>query len=114
MSQFSARSKDFVKDNANPGFGPHHKKSEKLKIMSIKDILKERQSKRVKDNLNQKEGYKDLLEFIAQRRMKFEDYDVQEEEVKVLNGIKMHVDSGWVVDYETLGQIFEVSGVSEI
>ena len=42
MSQFSARSKDFVKDNANPGFGSHRKKSEKLKIMSIKDILKER------------------------------------------------------------------------
>ena len=25
-------------------------------------------------------------------------YDVQQEEIKLLNGIKMHVDSGWVVD----------------
>ena len=78
--------------------GSTHHKSDKLKVMSIKDILKDRQSKRVKDNLNQKEGYKDLLEFIAQRRRKVSEYDVHEEEIKLLNGIKMHVDSGWVVD----------------
>ena len=82
--------------------------------MSIRDVLKDRQSKRVKDNLNQKEGYKDLLEFIAQRRRVFSDYDVQEEEVKLLNGIKMHVDSGWVVDQETLQQLFVVSGIQDI
>ena len=62
----------------------------------------------------QKEGYKDILEFIAQRRKKFKDYDVQEEEVKLLNGIKMHVDSGWVVDNDALKQLFSVSGIQEI
>ena len=42
------------------------------------------------------------------------DYDVQQEEVKLLNGIKMHVDSGWVVDKQTLEQLFIFSGISDV
>ena len=39
-----------------------------------------------------------LMEIIAKRRQEISDYDVQQQEIKLLNGIKMHVDSGWVVD----------------
>ena len=111
MSELGKEPRDFIRDNINSAAQVNHKKNEKFKSMSIKDILKDRQAKRVKDNLMQKEGYKDILEFIAQRRQKFKDYDVQEEEVKLLNGIKMHVDSGWVVDNDALKQLFAVSGV---
>ena len=55
-----------------------------------------------------------MLEFIARRRRQMKDYDVQEEEIKLLNGIKMHVDSGWVVDHQTLEQLFQVCGINEV
>ena len=55
-----------------------------------------------------------MLEFIAKRRKENVEYDVQKEEIKLLNGIKMHVESGWVVDRPTLAQLFLVSGITAV
>ena len=82
--------------------------------MSIRDILQDRQTRRQRDNEQQKEGYKVLLDYIARRRKEQVEYDVQQEEIKLMNGIKMHVDSGWVVDRQTLTELFSLSGINQI
>jgi len=82
--------------------------------MSIRDILHDRNLRRQHDSGKQKDGYKYMLQFIAKRRKEIKDYDVQQEEIKLLNGIKMHVDSGWVLDRSTLTQLFTITGVDDI
>jgi len=82
--------------------------------MSIRDILHDRNLRRQKDNNMQKEGYKLMLDYIAKRRRNLSEYDVQKEEIRLLNGIKMHVDSGWVVDRSTLRELFTLTGIAAV
>jgi len=55
-----------------------------------------------------------MLEYIAKRTREQKNYDIQKEEIKLLNAVKMHVDSGWVVDHQTLTALLEISGIFEI
>ena len=98
----------------SPDARQNKKKKSNGKCMSIRDIILDRQLNRLRDNNKQKEGYVILLEHIAKRRRENVEYDVQQEEIKLLNGIKMHVESGWVVDRPTLAQLFKYSGITAI
>ena len=39
-----------------------------------------------------------MLEYMAKRRRNFPTLDIQREEVKIMNAVKLLVESGWVVD----------------
>lgn len=60
----------------SPEVRPMKKKKSNGKVMSIRDILLDRQLNRLRDNNKQKEGYVILLEYIAKRRRENVEYDV--------------------------------------
>ena len=66
--------------------------------MSIRDVLHDRQARRMRDNTLQKDGYKFMLEYMAKCRRDHPNINVQPEQVKLMNGVKLLVESGWVVD----------------
>ena len=78
--------------------------------MSIRDVLHDRQARRLKDNAHQKDGYKFMLNFMANRRRQNPGLDIQREEVKIMNGVKLLVESGWVVDENYWCHLCEISG----
>jgi len=82
--------------------------------MSIRDVLHDRQARRLRDNGLQKDGYKFMLEFMARRRRTNPGFDIQKEEVKIMNAVKLLVESGWVVDQNYFKHLCQVSGIDEI
>lgn len=82
--------------------------------MSIRDILHDRQSRRMKENGLQKDGYRYMLSFMANRRRQNPHIDISKEEVKLMNAVKMLVESGWVVDQNYFKHLIEVSGISKV
>ena len=55
-----------------------------------------------------------MLGYMARRRREFPQIDIQREEVKIMNGIKLLVESGWVVDESYFKHLCEVSGMDKI
>ena len=55
-----------------------------------------------------------MLSYMAKRRRLNPQMDIQKEEVKMMNGIKMLVESGWVVDENYFKHLCQVSGVDLI
>jgi len=86
----------------------------RTKLMSIRDILHDRQSRRMKDNALQKDGYRFMLAFIAQRRRQNPNIDVQREEVKLMNAVKILVESGWVICQTYFKHLLDVSGINKV
>lgn len=68
----------------------------------------------MRDNGYQKDGYKYMLGYMARRRREFPQLDIQREEVKIMNGIKLLVESGWVVDESYFKHLCEVSCMDKI
>ena len=63
----------------------------------------------MRDNLQQKDGYKYMLDYMARRRRQHPDLDIESEEIKLMNGIKLLVESGWVVDRNYFIHLCEVA-----
>ena len=82
--------------------------------MSIRDVLHDRQARRLRDNEMQKSGYKFMLQFMAKRRREHPKLDIQREEVKMMNGVKLLVESGWVCDLNYFTHLCEVSGIDKV
>ena len=68
----------------------------------------------MKDNTLQKDGYKFMLDYMAKRRRTNPNQDISREEVKFMNGVKMLVESGWVVDEHYFKHLQEVSGIDVV
>lgn len=68
----------------------------------------------MRDNGLQKDGYKYMLSYMAKRRRDFPQQDIKREEVKIMNGVKLLVESGWVVDENYFKHLCEVSGIDKI
>lgn len=49
----------------------------KVKLMSIRDVLHDRQSRRLKDNELQKHGYRSMLAYLEKRRKENPSMDIQ-------------------------------------
>jgi len=52
-----------------------------------------------------------MLQMVANRRAAFKHFDIQEEELKALNIIRILVDGGWVCDKPTLETMLINSGI---
>ena len=52
-----------------------------------------------------------MLHIIAERRSKMKDFDLQEEELKALNNVRIINDGGWVCDEPTLLTVLDNSGI---
>ena len=85
----------------------------RVKLMSIRDVLHDRQARRMRDNLQQKDGYKFMLEYMARRRRLHPHLDIEPEEIKLMNGIKLLVESGWVVDKNYFIHLCEVAEITQ-
>jgi len=68
----------------------------------------------MRDNAMQKDGYKYMLGYMARRRRENPQMDIRREEVKIMNGVKLLVESGWVVDESYLNHLCEISGFDKI
>ena len=62
----------------------------------------------------QKSGYKFMLQFMAKRRREHPKLDIQREEVKMMNGVKLLVESGWVCDLNYFTHLCEVAGIDKV
>jgi hypothetical protein len=59
----------------------------------------------------QKDGYKFMLSYMAKRRRLNPGFDIQSEEVKLFNAVKLCVESGWVVDQNYFRHLCQLSGI---
>ena len=55
-----------------------------------------------------------MLGYMAKRRREHPHLDIEREEVKIMNGVKLLVESGWVVDENYFTHLCEVSGIDKI
>lgn len=55
-----------------------------------------------------------MLQFMAKRRREHPKLDIQREEVKMMNGVKLLVESGWVCDLNYFTHLCEVSGIDKV
>jgi hypothetical protein len=53
-----------------------------------------------------------MLHWIAARRVQYKDVDLQEEEVKALNFLRILVEGGWVCDKPALKTLLDNSGIT--
>ena len=51
---------------------------------------------------------------MAKRRREHPKLDIQREEVKMMNGVKLLVESGWVCDLNYFTHLCEVSGIDKV
>lgn len=68
----------------------------------------------MRDNALQKDGYKYMLGYMARRRREKPTIDITREEVKIMNGVKILVESGYVVEESYFKHLCEVSGFDKI
>lgn len=59
----------------------------------------------------QKDGYKRMLQWVANRRRNNREFDLQVEELKLLNMVRILNDGGWVCDKPALETMLKDSGV---
>lgn len=80
----------------------------------MRTMLQARQKTRNKENAQQKEGYRRMLQMIASRRTQDRHVDIQEEELKALNIVRILVDGGWVCDRPLLETVLTNSGIQAL
>lgn len=55
-----------------------------------------------------------MLQFLAVRRNQMKDFDLQEEEIKALNNVRILNDACWVCDDANMTSVLENSGLQAI
>jgi hypothetical protein len=61
----------------------------------------------------QSEGYQRILQYVASRLQFEKMIDIQPEEIKLINLVRVILQGGWVIDTKVLQECLTVCGVDE-
>ncbi|CDW79031.1 UNKNOWN [Stylonychia lemnae] len=88
-----------------------------LEGQNSKDLrlqLEQKKLERMKINSQQKESYKKILNKMTSNRKRTSQSDIQPEEIRILELIKIVIDGGWVIESLVFEEIIEMSCINQI
>eukprot|EP00347_Sterkiella_histriomuscorum_P021644 403333262 len=81
---------------------------------NLRQQLEQKKLERMRINGNQKDMYKKVVHTISTRKKDSVDMDIQAEEIRILELMKIILDGGWIIDAQVYEVMIELSGIEDV